>query len=256
MQYMSPEDLDVDEEFERLLNPLTALEFAGLESDIEGDNEVIVPLIVWHDPEGRHVIVDGHNRRSIALDMGFEQVPVIVREFASRSAVRICILENQTHRRNATPEEASYYTGLLYNERKKATNDGGKGTAKATVDQNEPRLTTAEVLAAETGRSPAQIKRDGQFAAAVDQLAPDVKATVLAGKAAVPKSAIAEIAKLPPERQRQAIAAPPPAPAKVWTIEDDQQRIKAVVDKLADNWTSKEHAAAMRKFFTKLAAEM
>jgi len=38
----------------------------------------------------------------------------------------------------------------MYNGRKKATTDGGKGTLKQTVDQIEPRLSTAEVIAKET----------------------------------------------------------------------------------------------------------
>ena len=68
-------------------------------------------------------------------------------------------------RRNLTADARKLILGRRYNRQKKAATDGGKGTAKATVDQNEPRLSTAEKLATEHGVSPATVKRAGKFAA-------------------------------------------------------------------------------------------
>lgn len=53
---------------------------------------------------------------------------------------------------------------------KKAANDGGKGTPKATqtVDQIEPRF-TADRLAVEHGVSPATVERAAKFAAEVER---------------------------------------------------------------------------------------
>jgi hypothetical protein len=73
--------------------------------------------------------------------------------------------------------------GRLYNRAKKAQNDGGKGTPKGTVPQNEDRflitevevpgrMTTAERLAQQHGVGRATIERDGQFAEAVEELKP------------------------------------------------------------------------------------
>jgi hypothetical protein len=49
-------------------------------------------------------------------------------------------------------------------------NDGGGGIPKATVDQSDTRLDTASRLAKEYGVSVPTIKRDGQYAEAVDKL--------------------------------------------------------------------------------------
>jgi hypothetical protein len=57
-------------------------------------------------------------------------------------------------------DAARILRGKLYNATKKEQNDGGKGTAKATGDQIDPHLKTAEIVAKQTGVSPATIKRD------------------------------------------------------------------------------------------------
>lgn len=57
--------------------------------------------------------------------------------------------------------------GRRYNRAKKAQNDGGAGVSKTTVAQIDPRLSTAEKLAAKHGVSPATVKRAGQYAEAV-----------------------------------------------------------------------------------------
>jgi hypothetical protein len=70
-----------------------------------------------------------------------------------------------------TDEEKSYHRGQLYNDQKKAKNDGGKGTAK-TVGQNAPQSERVSAkIAAETGVDEKTIRRDAQFAEAVDSLA-------------------------------------------------------------------------------------
>lgn len=47
-----------------------------------------------------------------------------------------------------TPDAFDYFLGRKYGRSKKAANDGGAGTSKTTVDQNEPRLNTAARIAA------------------------------------------------------------------------------------------------------------
>lgn len=56
------------------------------------------------------------------------------------------------------PPSGRYHLGRRYNRLKKAANDGGKGTPKATVDQSEPRF-TADKLAEQHGVSAATVKR-------------------------------------------------------------------------------------------------
>ncbi len=68
---------------------------------------------------------------------------------------------NQLGRRNLTPDAFKLLLGRRYNRAKKAQTDGGKGTAKQTVDQIDPRLSTAQSLAQTHGVSEATVKRAG-----------------------------------------------------------------------------------------------
>ena len=60
--------------------------------------------------------------------------------------------------------------GQLYNSEKKEPTDGGKGTAKATEVHSDPRLTTAEKVAKQTGVSAATVKRDAKLATAAEEI--------------------------------------------------------------------------------------
>ena len=84
--------------------------------------------------------------------------------------------EANTGRSNLTVDARKLILGRRYNRQKKAKEDGGKGTAKATEDQNDPRLFTAEKLSAENHVSPATVKRAGKFAEEADKT-PEVATT-------------------------------------------------------------------------------
>jgi hypothetical protein len=86
--------------------------------------------------------------------------------FEDREAVMDWMDANQLGRRNLTPDAFKLALGRRYNRLKKAANDGGKGTPKGTVDQNDPQSTAAK-LAAEHSVSEATVKRAGKFAAEV-----------------------------------------------------------------------------------------
>lgn len=77
------------------------------------------------------------------------------------------IIENQLGRRNLHPDQASYLRGKRYNGEKQ-----DKGGDRKSIDQNDPLIeSTADRLATEYKVSAPTIKRDGQYAAAVDKLA-------------------------------------------------------------------------------------
>lgn len=86
-------EIKIDSEFQTLIPPLTDDEFQRLEKSIlaEGVRE---PIITWND-----TIIDGHNRYRICEKHGID-CPSIRREFESRDAAKIWIIENQFGRRN------------------------------------------------------------------------------------------------------------------------------------------------------------
>lgn len=94
--------INIDSEFKTLIPPLTDDEYKRLEQSIldEGLRE---PIITWNG-----TIIDGHNRYSICTKHGL-QCPYTEREFESRDAAKIWIIENQFGRRNLS----KYDRGVL-----------------------------------------------------------------------------------------------------------------------------------------------
>ena len=164
-------DILIDPEFAALIPPLSADELAGLETSIraEGCRDA---LVVWGD-----ILLDGHNRKAICDRLGVAYRTVSV-ELADRDAAMDWIDLNQLARRNLPAQVASVLRGRVYNRRKKAEG-APKGNANAAkqLGQNEPVVSTAEAVAAETGVSPATVKRDGKLAAEVEA-DPELKAAM------------------------------------------------------------------------------
>jgi len=183
----------IDPEFRALIPPLTPEEYSGLEKSLtdEGCRDA---LVLW---EG--IIVDGHNRYEICRR---EDIPfkVLEKSFEDREAAKDWIDANQLSRRNLTPDQMSLLRGRRYNRLKKAQGfqDAGPGRGK-TIDQNDPMFSTADRLAKEHGVSAPTIKRDGQFAKAVEELKPVVPGIErLAMSGSIPsKQAVIEAAKTP-----------------------------------------------------------
>jgi hypothetical protein len=158
--------ITIDEEFKSLIPPLSDLERLQLEENLEKDG-CKDPLIIWKD---KSILIDGYNRLEICERLGLEYS---IREIvlADRDAVKQWMYRNQLGRRNLSPADASELRGRMYNARKKTKSEAGSkgGASKA---QNYTCLkSTADEVAAETGVSAATVKRDGEYAAAVDEVA-------------------------------------------------------------------------------------
>ena len=98
----SVEDIVIDEEFRKLIPPLSEAEYEGLKADII-KNGCKIPLIVWPSEEDHKLIlVDGHNRYKICTE---NNVPFKAKaeRYASREDVKIEIINMQLNRRNIFP---------------------------------------------------------------------------------------------------------------------------------------------------------
>lgn len=95
----------VDEEFQKLIPPLTEEEFKQLEENCvkEGIRD---PLVVW-EQEGKDILIDGHNRWKISAHHGGIQFSIVKKQFKDRGAVKEWIITNQFGRRNLTPYDRS-----------------------------------------------------------------------------------------------------------------------------------------------------
>lgn len=149
----------VDPEFKALIPPLSPSEFASLEASIleEGCRD---SLVVWTEEK---ILIDGHNRYSICVAHSIPYQTVEM-SFDSRNAVKVWMLLNQLGRRNLTSESVSYLRGTCYKLAKQS-----HGGDRKSSGQND-HLKTEEKLGVQFKVSPKTIRRDAQFATAVDTL--------------------------------------------------------------------------------------
>lgn len=92
----------VDEEFERLIPPLSDEEFSQLEQNILEEGECHDPIITWNK-----IIVDGHNRwRIIQKHPDEVDYKCVEKVFLSRNDAMTWIINNQLGRRNLKKVDA------------------------------------------------------------------------------------------------------------------------------------------------------
>jgi hypothetical protein len=188
----------VDEEFRSLIPPLADDELAGLEASLirEGCRN---PLVVW---KGHNILLDGHHRLALCLKLNIAWRQ-LEREFRSRDEARDWLLGEAFRKRNITLEGAAYVRGQHYNRQK---HQHGGARAKG---QSEPLLSTAEQLAEFYKVDASTIKRDGNFARAVDAIAfvcgDDVKKLILARGAHITRRMVAQLRRLDEATLRQVI---------------------------------------------------
>jgi phage N-6-adenine-methyltransferase len=186
-------DIQIDPEFRALIPPLSDDERMLLEENLLRDG-CRDPLVLWNG-----TLLDGHNRYDICTKHGlfFETVEIAL---PNREAAEDWIDTNQLGRRNLTPDQASLLRGRRYNRLKKQ----GERT-DLTSGQNVQKLPhTAERLAEQHGVTERTIRRDGDFAEAVETLkphVPDIEQRVMSGD--VPsKQAVVEAAKTPEKAEQ------------------------------------------------------
>ena len=199
--------LKIDPEFQGKIPPLTFEELNQLEANILRDGRIINPIIVW---EG--LIVDGHNRYTIAKK--HPEIPFTVheKEFASRYEAIIWICKNQLGRRNLTPEQKKYLIGKQY-EAEKCANGGDRRSPVAKSGAATRHLIGGEKtcmkVAAENNVGKTFVKDAEHFARGLDaaeEAVPGTRQKVLSGEVKPTASEIASVARAPPEKRPALVA--------------------------------------------------
>lgn len=236
--------LKIDPEFQGKIPPLTFEELNQLEANILRDGRIINPIIVWQG-----LIVDGHNRYTIAKK--HPEIPFTVheKEFASRYEAIIWICKNQLGRRNLTPEQKKYLVGKQY-EAEKALIPNEKGTNQYTSlvggqnDHHPKNEKTRARIARETNTTDSFVKRAEQFSKGVDaaeEAVPGTRQKVLSGEVKPTAAEIASVARAPPE-ERPALVAEICKPKSPKLPAQKQKTPPAVAAPLPDTRTSDEEA--------------
>lgn len=189
-------EIIVVEELRQFITPLSSEELKNLESNIlkQGCKD---PLAVWETSQGVldanaenpdkviYVLIDGHNRYSICQKYVLD-FKIVILQFEGIEQVKDYMIDYQLGRRNLTPEQMSYFRGLRYNREK-----GSQGK----YDRVEKDGDFSEILATEFKVSPRTIKNDGNFAAGIAKLTPELQQQVLAGKINTNRSYIQDLGR-------------------------------------------------------------
>ena len=211
---MNPNALKIDPEFQGKIPPLTFEELNQLEANILRDGRIINPIIVWQG-----LIVDGHNRYTIAKK--HPEIPFTVheKEFSSRYEAIIWICKNQLGRRNLTPEQKKYLIGKQY-DAEKAIHGGPtspehdeSGRFTATRQNVKPRSNAeswvSNRIANDHNISGRTVLRAAEFANGVDaaeEAVPGTRQKVLSGEVKPTAAEIASVARAPPEERPALVA--------------------------------------------------
>ncbi|HLP31082.1 MAG TPA: hypothetical protein VK150_06950, partial [Geothrix sp.] len=205
----------IDPEFRDRIPAPNAEAFAGLEADILADGAILDPLKIWQE-EG--ILLDGHHRYTLAQKHGIPfQVHMV--SLPDRDAALDWIDRHAIHQRNLPPKAESMIRGRIYNRAKKAHG----GQIPGSSGQSDHSLKTAQDLAPELGVSEKTLRRDGEFAEAVDKL--HLGPEVTQGKVQAPRAKVIKVAKDLPENPTpkqvekakkvlEAPESPKPAPKK------------------------------------------
>lgn len=165
---------DISKDLEQFLPSTSEDEKAALKESLKADG-CLNPLTVWQE---RKVLVDGHNRYRICVEMGIP-FTITERSFPDVEAVKEWMLVQQLCRRNLSDQHRKWCLGKLYEARKsrKGQHEGNQYTrAKMERCQNDtfPKVSATRArdqIAAEHGTAPRTIARSAVFTRTVDQLA-------------------------------------------------------------------------------------
>lgn len=159
-----PHELSIDDEFQSLIPPLSCDEYERLEKSIIAEG-VRDPIVTWNG-----TIIDGHNRYGICRKHGI-WFRTTEREFESRDAAKIWIIENQFGRRNLSKYDRSVlalqleplYAAEAKRRQSAAGGDHGNqhtgGKVALSQISDEPPIRTDEQLAQLAGTSRDTIRK-------------------------------------------------------------------------------------------------
>ncbi len=185
---------DIDPEIACLLPSHTDEQKESLRAEIAEHMHVDPGVVGTWPCLDRPVLLDGHGRLPIcqAEHLIF---PTRTIKFENREAAVLWVVKNQMkNRRNLTDAQQAYYRGEQFLLEKKP--HGGDRKGEKSKVQNELLIgETAKRIAEEHGVSAATIRRDAEFAKAVDTLPPKEKEEVLSGKSGKSKEEVASKGK-------------------------------------------------------------
>ncbi|BDD07096.1 hypothetical protein [Aureibacter tunicatorum] len=188
-------------ELQDLLPRLTVSEKKKLEQNLLKQG-IIDPLVIWQRKDESPVLLDGHNRFSIASEHNLD-FPIKTLEFDSIDDVKNYMLDLQMGKRNLIKWQVSYFRGMKY-ARMKNTAGGereGAGRKKDGNISNElvssnTGIDLLDQYASEFGIGRATLNRDYNFYLGVEALPEDYANRFKERRIKIPKQSIEQLGKI------------------------------------------------------------
>ncbi|MDI9880991.1 hypothetical protein [Flectobacillus longus] len=206
------QNIQILEELRDFIPPLSDEESQQLEQNIlkYGCKDA---LLVWEttlsvaglstteDATPAYILIDGHNRYRIcqANQLNFN---IQLLSFSNLKEVKDYMIDLQLGRRNLTPQQASYFRGLRYNNEKTERGKYDRITDEGLINVDDyfeskrVKASTASKLSEEYKVSPATIRRDAEFAEGLGKLSTTLRNEVLAGNQNIEKGLLQKVAKV------------------------------------------------------------
>ena len=194
MSGVQAQNIQIDPEFQWLVQPLEPAEMAELEEDIM-NNGCKVPVKVW-----RGFVIDGHKRMEICRKWGlnFETEEV---EFSDRTAAMEAICDAQLQRGDLTDEYFKYLIGKRYALRLiQGTPKSGTYDSVAMRIKSNKNRGMVQKYAEETGFAIPTIRKYSEWCEAIDVIKrkhTDFALFILTAKLKVSHESTVEISRLP-----------------------------------------------------------
>ncbi len=203
------EKLTIDPDFSQCLPGPSAEEVKELRESLKHDG-CLDTIKVWNC-DGADLILDGHRRYKLCqkLDLPYRVERI---ELPDRVAAFEWIFQFQSGRRNIPEAKLKRLRGKWYNEAKKQRGGDNRPTGKIPPNgpiahsehlKSQPQG-TAEVIAKQTKKSAATIRREGKRETVLSKCSPAFVKAVDSGKAKVTDREIGELARLKPQQRAQA----------------------------------------------------
>lgn len=192
------ENIVILPELQAFIPPLSEEEFLQLSESIvaEGCRDA---LILWQrdlEDKTEYIIVDGHNRYAICQE-NHKDFRFTIREFDNLAQVKDWMILNQLGKRNITELAKSFLRGVRYElEKQKTKNISNLKQFQNEGDKMSSSGKTSEKLAEEFNVSEKTIKRDAEYARAVNAIAAGndtLKWTILNKDIDLPKNYVIEV---------------------------------------------------------------
>jgi ParB-like chromosome segregation protein Spo0J len=192
----------LDHEFFDCLHALSRAEDAQLEANIKSAGRALDPLVVW---KGHRILLDGHHRYLICSRLGLP-FDIVEIELPHRAAAKAWIENHQRGRRKDTEASLSYRRGRQYKAEKKL--HGGSRPAGQASGHND-HMRTEERVAKRHDVSARTIRRDAEFAEAIDGLASRygmrIVSYICSGQAKLSRQDVLRLCRMKVTAQRKAV---------------------------------------------------